>query len=102
MEAPNRQPDDGPGVHQDCVILWGPDHYRWHDDPCSLEQYFICEDTTHLKQTPNLPGKFNFTYFSITNRDICCFFLQTVNLNHGFNAVQIKYQHLRNIRACWI
>lgn len=57
--ASNQQPD---GLHakyaQDCVILYGPDHYQWHDDRCSHTAYYICEDRSTLKgSTAHQTGK---------------------------------------------
>ncbi|XP_045213955.2 macrophage mannose receptor 1-like [Mercenaria mercenaria] len=47
--AHNQQPDDRKSNPQNCVILYGKDHYRWHDDKCENEAHFICEDRSTLK-----------------------------------------------------
>ncbi|XP_060593345.1 uncharacterized protein LOC132747835 isoform X2 [Ruditapes philippinarum] len=45
----NRQPDDSHHNPQNCVIIYGLDYYRWHDDKCEHKWHFICEDRTTLK-----------------------------------------------------
>ncbi|XP_060593344.1 macrophage mannose receptor 1-like isoform X1 [Ruditapes philippinarum] len=47
--AHNRQPDDNKHSPQNCVIIYGPDYYRWHVDKCENKWHFICEDRTTLK-----------------------------------------------------
>lgn len=43
-----KQPD-GHGK-EGCVMLYGKDHYEWHDIHCNDQIYYICEDTYSLKR----------------------------------------------------
>ena len=46
--VPNQQPDDSHSKPQNCVMLYGPDYYRWHDDKCEHTHHLICEDSSTL------------------------------------------------------
>ena len=41
--APN--PVQPSTLGEDCVLLWNPDDFEWHDGPCNLLRPSICEFT---------------------------------------------------------
>ena len=79
--AHNKQPDDSHSHPQNCVLLYGPDYYRWHDDQCKHTQHFICEDSSTL--TANIVHHTGyFTYFTVFYKCVIYLFLKS---NLDFN-----------------